>query len=127
MGLGVLYYELLPGNQMINSNKYCFQLDQLKAELDKKHLELVNRKHVILHQDNTKPHVSLMTGHTLELDWEVLIHHTEIHQTLHFRISIYCGLYKILLLEKYFNSLEDCKRHLERFFVQKESFGKMKL
>ena len=57
---------------MINSNKYCFQLDQLKAELDKKHLELVNRKHVILHQDNTKPHVSLMTGHTLELDWEVL-------------------------------------------------------
>ena len=31
---GVLYYELLPENQMINSKKYCSQLDQLKAALD---------------------------------------------------------------------------------------------
>jgi len=30
---GVLYYELLPENQMIHSNKYCSQLDQLKAAL----------------------------------------------------------------------------------------------
>ena len=117
---GVLYYELLPRNQMIYSNKYCFQLDQLKAELIKKHLESVNRKHIILH------HVSLMTRQT-QLDWEVLIHHTVIYQTLHFQISIHCGLYKILLLEKNFNSLEDCKRHQEQFFVQKESFGKMEL
>ena len=41
---GVLYYELLLENLMINSNKYCSQLDQLKAALDKKRLELVNRK-----------------------------------------------------------------------------------
>ena len=34
---GVLYYELLPENQMINSNKYCSQLDQLKSALDEKH------------------------------------------------------------------------------------------
>ena len=33
---GVLYDELLPENQKINSNKYCSQLDQLKAALDKK-------------------------------------------------------------------------------------------
>ena len=31
---GVLYYELLPENQMIHSKKYCSQLDQLKAALD---------------------------------------------------------------------------------------------
>ena len=37
----VLYYELLPEDQMINSNKYCSQLDQLKAALDEKHPELV--------------------------------------------------------------------------------------
>ena len=34
---GVLYYELLLASQMINSNKYCSQLDQLKATLDEKH------------------------------------------------------------------------------------------
>ena len=32
---GVLYYELLLENKTINSNKYCSQLDQMKATLDK--------------------------------------------------------------------------------------------
>ena len=40
---GVLHYELLPENQMINSNKYAFQLDQMKVALGKKHPELVNK------------------------------------------------------------------------------------
>ena len=72
---GVLYYELFPENQTINHKKYCSQLDQLKAALDEKHLELVNRKHIIFHQDNAKPHVSLMTRQKLlQLGWEVLIH-----------------------------------------------------
>ena len=57
---GVLYYELLPENQTINSSKYCSQLDQLKAALYEKCPELVNRKRIFFHQDNTTPHVSLM-------------------------------------------------------------------
>ena len=66
----VLYYELLLENQMINSNKYCSQLDQLKAALNEKHLELVNRKRKIFHQDNARPHVSLMTKQKLlQLGW----------------------------------------------------------
>ena len=39
--------ELLLENQTINSNKYCSQLDQLKAVFDEKHPELVNRKPLI--------------------------------------------------------------------------------
>ena len=62
---GVLYYELLPENQMINSIKYCSQLDQLKVALNKKHQELVNRKRIIFHQDNARPHVYLMTNKDL--------------------------------------------------------------
>ena len=59
---------------MINSNENS-QLDQLKATLDEKHRELVNRKRIIFHQDNTRCHVSLMTRQKpLELGWEVLIH-----------------------------------------------------
>lgn len=38
------------------------KLDQLKAALDKKHPELVNRKYIIFHQDNTRAYVYLMIG-----------------------------------------------------------------
>ena len=72
---GVLYYELLPENQTINSNKHCSQLDRLKAALDEKHLELINRKCIIFHQDTARLRVSLMTRQKLlQLGWEVLIH-----------------------------------------------------
>ena len=72
---GVVYYKLLLENQMIKSNKYCPQLDQVRAALDEEYLELFNRKLIIFHQDNARPHVSLMTGQKLlQLSWEVLIH-----------------------------------------------------
>ena len=73
---GVLYYELLQENQTSNSNKYCTQLDQLKAALNKKCPELVNfGKRIIFHQDNTRPHVSLMTRQKLlQVGWAVWCH-----------------------------------------------------
>ena len=70
-----LYYELLPKNQMINSNKYCSQLDQLKSAFNEKCPELINGKHIIFRQNNARPCVSLMTRQKLlQLGWEVLIH-----------------------------------------------------
>ena len=69
-----LYYELLLENQIINSNKYCSQSDQLKAAVDEKHSELFNRKYIIFHQDNERLHVSLMTRQKLLSLTEVLIH-----------------------------------------------------
>ena len=72
---GVLYYELLLENQTINSNKYCSQLDQLKAALDDNRPELVNRKCIIFHQDTARLQVSLMTRQKLlQFGWKVLIH-----------------------------------------------------
>ena len=72
--MGVLYNELLPENQTISSKKYCSQLDQLKAALNEKSPESVDRKSIIFHQDNVRPHVSLMTRQkSLQLGWEVLI------------------------------------------------------
>ena len=49
-----MYYELLPWNQKIDSNKYCFQLDCLKVAIDEKRPELSNRYGVIFHQDNAR-------------------------------------------------------------------------
>ena len=116
---GVFYYELLPENQTINSNKYCSQLDQLKAALDRKHPELVNRKRIIFHQDNTRWHVSLMTRQKLlQLGWEILIHppySPDIGPSVHLFQSLQNSLNG-----KNFNSLEDCIRYLEQFFAQKD-------
>ena len=117
---GVLYYELLLENQTINSNKYCSQLDQLKAVLDEKHLELVNRKRIIFHQDNARPHVSLMTRQNLlQLGWEVLIHLPYSPDIAPSDVHLFRSLQNSLN-GKNFHSLEDCKRHLEEFFAQKD-------
>ena len=53
---GVLYYELLPENQMIYSNKYCSQLDQMKQHSMKKVWNYMTRRKL------------------LQLSQEVLIH-----------------------------------------------------
>ena len=131
VGLGVLYYELLPENQMINSNKYCSQLDQLKAALDEKCPELVNRKHIIFHQDNARPHVSLMTRQKLlQLGWEVPIHPPYSPDIAPLDFHLFRSLQNFLN-GKHFNSLEDCKGHLEQIFAQKNKKfwedGNMKL
>ena len=116
---GVLYYELLPENQTINSKKCCSQLDQLKAAPDEKHLELVNRKCIIFHQDNTRLHVSLMSRQKLlQLGWEVLIHPPYSPDITPLDFHLFWSLQNSLN-GKIFNSLEDCKRHLEEFFAQK--------
>ena len=117
---GVLYYELILENEKINSNKYSSQLGQLKAALDKKCPELVNRKCTIFHEDNTRPHVWWPGKNCYSLAgkfWFIRC----IHQTLHLQTAIYFSLYKILLIEKNFHSLEDRKRNLEQFFAQKDN------
>ena len=48
----MVFFELLPRNQTINSDVYCRHLNKLNAAVNKKRSELVNRKGVILHHDN---------------------------------------------------------------------------
>ena len=117
---GVLYDEVLLENQTINPNKYCSQLDQLKAALDKKHPELVNRKHIIFHQDNVRPHVSLMTRQKLlPLGWEILIDLLYSSDIAPSDFRVFWSL-QSSLNGRNFHSLEDSKRHLEQFFAQKD-------
>ena len=125
---GVLYYELLPENQTINSNKYCSQLDQLKAALNKKHPELVNRKCIIFRQDNARLHVFWWPGKNCYSlagkFWFICC----LHQTLHLQISIYFGLYKILLMEKISIPWKTVKGTWNSSLLKKmKSFGKMAL
>ena len=105
---------------MINSNKYCSQVDPLKAALDEKRLELVNRKRIIFHQDNARLRVSLMTRQKLlQLGWEVLINLLYSPDIAPLGSHLFRSLQNSLN-GKNFNSLEDCKRHLDQFFAQKD-------
>ena len=56
---GVVFFELLPRNQMIHSDVYCRQLNKLNTTVKEKRSELVNRKGVIFHHGNAAPHTSL--------------------------------------------------------------------
>ena len=58
----VVFFELLPRNQTINSDVYCRQLNKLNAAVKEKRPELVNRKCVIFHHDNATPHTSFPCG-----------------------------------------------------------------
>lgn len=69
-----MFFELLNPNQTINSKLYC-QLDKLHEAIKQKHLELVNRKGVVFHHDNARPHTSLVTcKKLLQFGWNVLPH-----------------------------------------------------
>ena len=61
--------------QGMNSDLYCQQLDRLNAALMQKRPSLINRGRIVFHQDNARPHTSLVTRQQLrELGWEVLLH-----------------------------------------------------
>ena len=71
----MVFFELLPRNQTINSNVYCCQLNKLNAVVKEKRPELVNRKGVIFHHGNATSDTSLATRQKLlRLGWDVMLH-----------------------------------------------------
>ena len=62
-------------NNTINKEVYCEQFDRLLAALVTKRPALVNRKGVVFHQDNAKPHKAKMTIDKIRgMGWEVIPH-----------------------------------------------------
>ena len=125
---GFLYYELLLENQTINSNKYCSQLDQLKVALDEKHPELLNRKYIIFHQDNARPHVSLTTRQKpFQLGWEVLFYPPYSADIAPSAFHLFWSL-QILLMEKISIPWKTVKGTWNSSLLKKiKSFGKTEL
>ena len=97
---GPIYYELLPMNETINSEKYCSQLDILKAAIEEKRTGLANRLRVVFHQDNARPHVSVKTMLKLKgFGWDIL-NHPPILPTLPLRITICSGRWNTPFVER---------------------------
>lgn len=73
---GVVHFELVPNNRAINAELYSAQLDRMHSALAKKYPSLVNRKRVLLQQDNAAPHSARRTKEKLkELDSIELLPH----------------------------------------------------
>ncbi|GFY14152.1 histone-lysine N-methyltransferase SETMAR [Trichonephila clavipes] len=67
--------KLLQDNTTINSEVYCHQLDKLKDSLKQKRSEWINKKGVVFHQDNARPHTNLATLQKLsQLEWDIPPH-----------------------------------------------------
>jgi len=116
---GVVYFELLPRNQTINSDVYCQQLDKLNAAIKEKRPELINRKGFIFHQDNARPHTSLMTRQKLgQLGWEVLMHPPYSPDLAPSDYHLFRSLQNSLN-GKTFGNDEAIKSHLVQFFADK--------
>jgi transposase len=85
---GIIFYEFLKSGQTIDSTVYCAQLDKVDENLRRIRSSLINRKGVIFHQDNAKPHTSRQTMEKLkELGWG-LMEHPPYSPDLPLRISI---------------------------------------
>ena len=115
-------------HQMIHSSKHCSRLDQMKALLDRKHPELVNRKHRIFHQDKARPRVSLTTRQKLsQPGWEVLSHPPCSPDTAP-SVSHLFRSSQNSVNGRNLNSLEDCRDTWNSFLLKKiKSFGKMEV
>jgi len=67
-----IVHELLPPGKTIESDLYY--LMRLKRSIQEKRPELINRKGIIFHRDNIRPHTFLTRQKLRKFRWEVLMH-----------------------------------------------------
>ncbi|GFX87501.1 mariner Mos1 transposase [Trichonephila clavipes] len=111
--------KLLPDNTTIDSEIYCHQLDKLNDALQQKRSELTNRKGVVFHQDNARPHTSLVTHQKLlQLEWDTMPHPQYSPDLAPSDYYLFRSLQNFLD-GKTFTSNEEVKNHLDQFFASK--------
>lgn len=117
---GVVHFELLGRNETINSDVYCRQLSNLAEKIKEKEPALANRKGIVFHHDNARPHTSLVTRQKLtELNWEVLPHPPYSPDLAPSDYHLFRSLQNSLN-GKNFDSDEAVENHLSRFFAGKD-------
>lgn len=117
---GVVFFELLPAGQTINTGVYCRQLEDLKAAVATKRPELANRWGVVFQHDNARPHKSLDSCLKLaKFEWDVLPHPPYSPDLAPSDYHLFRSLQNSLDGET-FQSIEDIKNHLARFFESKD-------
>ncbi|GFU23895.1 mariner Mos1 transposase [Trichonephila clavipes] len=117
---GIIYYELLPYGQTLNSDFYRQQLDRLKLAVDQKRPEMANRRGVVFQQDNARLNTSVVTRQKLwELGWDVLMRPPHSSNLAPSDYPLFLAL-KNFLSDKKLGSREDCENRLLKFFSNKD-------
>lgn len=116
---GIVFFELLPMNKTINSDRYCGQLEKLAHSIQQERPELANQKGVVIQHDNARPHTSLTTRQKLlSLGWDVLPHPPYSPDLAPSDFHLFRSLQNSLN-RKTFVSDDDIKSFLDGFFAEK--------
>jgi len=102
---------------MINSDVYCEQLQKLSDAIAQKRPELINRKGVMFHHDNARPHTNLTRQKLLQ---HGMLPHPSYSPNL---IPSDFHLFRSLqnsLNGKTFASEDLIKQHLDKFLAEKD-------
>ncbi|GFX25277.1 histone-lysine N-methyltransferase SETMAR [Trichonephila clavipes] len=95
------------------------KLEKLNDALQQKRSELINRKGVVNHQDNSRPHTSLVTRQKLlQLEWDAMPHPPYSPNLSPSDYYLFWSLQNFLD-GKTFTSNEEVKNHLDQFFASK--------
>ncbi|GFX45459.1 histone-lysine N-methyltransferase SETMAR [Trichonephila clavipes] len=114
------FFLAFTDNTTINSKVYCHQLDKLNDALQQKKSELINRKGVVFHQGNARPHTSLVTRQKLlQLEWDTIPHPPYSPDLPPSDYYLFRSLQNFLD-GKTFTSNEEVKNHLDQFFASKD-------
>lgn len=117
---GIVYYELLEPNQTITADYYSHQLSNLNEALNKNRPSLVNRRKVLFHHDNARPHTARQTlGKLNELGWELMPHPPYSPDIAPCDYHLFRGL-QSHMSNKNYSSKEAIKRDIEAYFGSKD-------
>ncbi|KAG5338236.1 SETMR methyltransferase, partial [Acromyrmex charruanus] len=95
---------------LLKWNEIELFLKRMITAIEKKRPELINRRDVVFHHDNARPHISLITRQKLrEPGWEPIA-----FSDYHLFRSLQNSLNGVKLASK-----EACENHLKQFFDQK--------
>ena len=95
------------------------QLTKLNNAVEEKRPELTNRKGVVFHHDNARPHTSLVTREKLlELGWDVLLHPSYSPDLAPSHYFLFRSLQNSSN-GKNFNNDDDIESYLIQFFANK--------
>jgi len=115
----IVHYKLLQRGETINSVLFYTQLDSLNETIQKEPPELANRKGVVFHHDNARPHTPLMTRNKLtSLGLEVLMHTQYSPDLSPFDYHLFRALQNSLDGKK-FADRDSTSNHLANFFDNK--------
>lgn len=118
---GIIYHEFLEPNKTITAALYIQQLTKLNSELIKKRPALVNRKQVLFHQDNARPHTAKTTIEKIkEFNWEIMHHPPYSPDIAPSDYHLFRSLQNYLTGKK-FNSADELKDAVSNFFASKSN------